>query len=469
MSKVLNMVSARNAVDPKTVNALREKFKGKSNTEMDEHRQSLETVMNAAFVQAGDDFDMSKVTGGPFTDSMSEADKVEKIIDLHSELTALETVQAERQSLQAVRDLIRDGEGGATEEELRQQAQPRRPQPISNTAMNFLHNEWGPRASAQPGMTGAGTYMTQHQQGSIVIPMNDIDPREYLAAVITTDAGWDPFVTRQPGFVPAISRPIQLLDILPMSLTDQHSIKYMMQTTRASAAKAVAEGAASDAATMVWTERLEEIAEISQHIPVTELQLEDEPQLRAVIDEDLRYMVRQFADGQILSGTGAANNIKGMLISRNNTDVLERDWTVAANKRSKQINDLRRAKTQIKLSGRAMANVYLVHDEIWDEIALSETTAAGYYLGSPATNFMERLWGLPVVPTDHLSKADAADSIGAVTLDTSWVRLWMRRGVHSEIGWNSDDFIKRQLTIRAGLRMAVQVRRPQAIVKLVMP
>ena len=30
-------------------------------------------------------------------------------------------------------------------------------------------------------------------------------------------------MTRQPGFVPAISRPIQILDTLPMSMTDQHS------------------------------------------------------------------------------------------------------------------------------------------------------------------------------------------------------------------------------------------------------
>ena len=467
MSKVLNLVSARNAVDPKTVNKMREKFQGKSNTEMDGHRQSLEAVLKGAFDQAGDAFDMSKVKGGPFAESMSEADKVEKIVDIHSELAALETVQSEREGMRAVRDLIRDGHGGADEADLQSRAS--RPQPPSNVAMNYLRNEWEPRASARPGTTGLGDYLSQHQNASVVVPMADMDPREYLAAVITTDAGWDPFVTRQPGFVPAISRPIQLLDILPMSMTDEHSIKYMMQTTRTDATAAVAEGAASAQATLVWTERLEQIAELSQHIPVTELQLEDEPQLRAIIDEDLRYMVRQYADGQVLSGSGAANNIRGMLIQRNATDVLTRDWTVAANKRSKQINDLRKAKTQIKLSGRAIANVYLIHDEIWDEIALSETASAGYYLGSPATNFMERLWGLPVVPTDHLTSADASDSIGAVTLDTSWVRLWMRRGVHSEIGWNADDFTKRQLTIRAGLRMAVQVRRPQAIVTLVMP
>ena len=92
---------------------------------------------------------------------------------------------------------------------------------------------------------------------------------------------------------------------------------------------------------------------------------------------------------------------------------------------------MRKAKTKCKLDGRCMPNVYYIHDNIWDEIALKDTSGSGYYLGSPATDFVERLWGLPVVPTDHLSDGTSANTIGAVVADTMYIRLWVRRGIHS--------------------------------------
>ena len=156
-------------------------------------------------------------------------------------------------------------------------------------------------------------------------------------------------------------------------------------------------------------------------------------------------------------------------MTRSGSSPSETDWTVAGSKRSDQISDLKKLKTSLILTGRCMPNVYVLHHNIWDEIALSETTSAGYYLGSPANEFQERIWGLRVVLSDHLDDGDTSGDVGAFCMDSMYLRQWMRQTIHSEIGLNGTDFVKRQLTIRAAIRACLQVRRPEAIGLMMMP
>ena len=443
------------AVDRATVDSAVTELRGSSLEALDTERTSIEGILAAAFEQSGDDIDLAKVETDDIKGTVKE--KAEKIVDLNSRLTGIEELSQETRNLADIRDGIQDrnrpGEGDNS-----QQGQ-RRPRRVSDLMYAQLSEESIDLSQQLGG-----------HRGAVQFNLDQMDPRDYLSATILTSAGWDPFVTRQPGFVPAISRPIQILDTLPMSMTDQHSLKYMMQTTRGvTAIVEKDEGTQSGEAEFVWTEVAEAIEEIPAHIPISEIQLEDEPQIRAVVDEDLRLAVLQRADGQVLNGTGVSPLIRGFLIARGTQAVTDYDWSVTTTKRDDQMGDLRKAKTKCRLAGRCMPNVYYIHDNIWDEVALKDTGGSGYYLGSPATDFVEKLWGLPVVPTDHLSDADASDSNGAVVADTMYIRLWVRRGIHSEIGWNADDFTKRLLTIRAAVRLGVQVRRPMAICKLNMP
>ena len=55
-------------------------------------------------------------------------------------------------------------------------------------------------------------------------------------ALMTTAAGYAPESIRLPGFVDMVTRPLQLVDIIPLSQTGQAVIKYMEETTRTHAA-----------------------------------------------------------------------------------------------------------------------------------------------------------------------------------------------------------------------------------------
>jgi len=467
------------AVSPVLVQKAIDEVKDFGDDRIKQEHEALEGVMDRVVEAAGPDFDLSadavgEIEGYGGKDS-SVTDRAARFVEHHSRLSGLQHVMTTRHGA---------AEAKAEFEQLREQALHARiaeagtPQAAkmqerlpSDLVFAELLNQFD-------GITMGDTLIrdviakTGDRGFQLETP---IDPARYLGATVTTSDGWDPFVTRQPGFTRFISRPLQVIDTLPMASTMQHSIKYMIQVVRTAPSDddmAVAEGALSTEAAMEWWEYDEPMRELAAHIPVTELQMEDVSQIRAIIDQDLRLMVLQSLDGELLTGPGTSDRILGITGSRTingtATTPLKRVWTKSSGSRSDQLKDLKRAKTQLKLSGRVMPNVIYMHDNVWDEIALKETQSAGFYLGSPATDFVTRIWSLPVVLTDHLSdqNTNTGTGINAIIADTMYLRHWSRRSIHSEIGRVADQFIRRTWTIRAGLRCCVQVRRPQAVLTM---
>lgn len=463
-------VGLRTAVHQSVVDATVAELDGKDIKALRTESDNIEKILDDVFKASGDDLDLTldavaKVEG--FDGSV--ADRATKIVEMHSRLAGVEQLIAGLHQAEEVRGEIRGIREQAGREVL-DRGQGNLPGRVRQAFMSdafYASIEEHAGEPIGPNFTVLDAYK---RSGGIMTLESSYDAQDYLAAVVTTSAGWDPFVQRQPGHTPSISRPLQVYQTLPMSGTDQHGIEYMVQSVRtATAVVEKAEGAESGEAAFEWTERTEPMREIPAHVPVTEIQLEDEPQVRAIIDMDLRLMVMQRLDGQLINGNGTTPNISSIRDTRSSVAALTQDWGVTGTTRNDQINDAKKHKTYLILNGRVMPNVYYLHHEIWDEISLAETTSAGYYLGSPAAEFAERLWGLPVVLTDHLSAATASNSVGGLLVDTMFTRLWVRRSIHSEIGLNGTDFTKRQLTIRAAIRACLQVRRPQAVLTFQMP
>ena len=464
----------RAATDPAVVTAALAELANSAPAALATERTAIEGSLSGVFTAAGDTLDLTLPAVAALEGfSGTVADRATKIVDLHSRLAAVAQLEGNYHRATEIRaDIQRSREDANRsvfdDPTYRGEVARVVRQTVTDRMLASLQEQHGTQSFAEAYRASGGSLRFEHE----------FDTTRYLAAVVTTAAGWDPFVERQPGDTPAISRPLQVYQTIPMSMTDQHSIKYMVQTTRtATAIVEKAEGAASGEAVMAWTERTENMREIPGHIPITEIQLEDEPQIRAIVDMDLRLMVMQRMDGQLVSGDAANqtadDNIAGIQAWRGGTADVNKpvpfEWAATSSVRNDQIDDAKKAKTKLILTGRVMPNRYYFHHEIWDEISLSETTAAGYYLGSPATAFQEMLWGLPVTPTDHLSSATASNTVGGMLVDNMYMRIWCRRALHSEIGLNSDDFTKRQLTIRAAVRCCLQVRRPQAVLLFDMP
>lgn len=269
-------------------------------------------------------------------------------------------------------------------------------------------------------------------------------------ALMTTAAGFAPESIRQPGFVEAPTRPIQLLDILPMATIGMDLVKYMEETTRTHAAAETAEGDTFAESEFAFTERSIPVEKITDSIPVTDEQLEDVAMIEGYLNTRLAFGVRQRLDRQCLLGNGTAPNLRGILnVAGIQTQAKGADPIMDA---------IYKAMVKIRLTGRAMPTHSNIHPLDMQEIRLTRTADGIYIFGSPMEAGPARLWGLPVIENDALTENTAL--VGS--FEPSWITLFEKRGIDIQVGYVGAQFGQGRRTIRADMRAALVVTRPAA-------
>ncbi len=267
-------------------------------------------------------------------------------------------------------------------------------------------------------------------------------------ALMSTTAGFAPESLRLPGFVEGVTRPIQLLDILPMGRVSQPSVPFMEETTRTHAAAEVAEGGAFAESTFAFSQRSTPVQKIGDSLPVTDEQLEDVALVETYINGRLAFGVRQRLDQQCMSGNGTAPNLRGIL----NTAGIQ----TAARGANPVMDAIYIAIINIMLTGRAQATHIVMHPRDFQRIRLTRTADGIYIYGSPLDAGPMRLWGLPVVLNDVLTEGTAL--VGA--FEPNFITLFERRGIDVQVGYVNAQFTQGLRTMRADVRAALAVFRP---------
>ena len=284
----------------------------------------------------------------------------------------------------------------------------------------------------------------------------DMLPSDMLAkgmqfkTLMTTSAGFAPESLRLPGYVEAVTRPLQLLDIIPMSPTGNSTIPYMEETTRTHAAAERAEGGAYAESTFAFTEQTSPVRKITDSLPVTDEQLADVLMRSGYINGRLTFGVRQRFDTQCYIGDGTAPNLRGVA----NVVGIQ-----AQAKSTDPVPDaFFKAMTKVRVGGRAVPTHNIMHPEDWQGIRLLRTTDGVYIWGSPSEAGAERLWGLPVVQNE----ARAAGSGMVGSFQPAWISAFERSGVDVQVGYVGTQFTEGKRTVRADMRAALVVFRPAA-------
>ncbi len=298
-------------------------------------------------------------------------------------------------------------------------------------------------------------------KGGITLSFEDAWPTDVLGkstgfdtlgskALLARTAGYAPESIRAPGFVEAITRPIQLLDIIPTGRTGQAAYKYMEETTRTHAAAERAEAAAFAESTFLFTERSVPVEKITDSVPVTDEQLEDVEMMSGYINGRLTFGIRQRLDLQVIAGDGAAPNLRGLKnVSGIQTHAKGADPVPDA---------FYKAMTKIRLVGRATPTHHVMHPNDWQRIRLLRTPDGVYIWGSPSQDVVERLWGLPVVQQD----ADVEGRGYTGSFMPMYCTLFERRGVDIQVGYVGNQFLQGMRTVRGDMRAVMVWLRPAA-------
>ena len=297
--------------------------------------------------------------------------------------------------------------------------------------------------------------------GGISLTYDDLWPSDMLAkgaafdtlgskALMSRAAGFAPESIRAPGFVEAATRPIQLLDIIPMFQTDQATYKYMEETLRQHGAGSRGEGADYAESAFAFTERNSPVMKITDSLPVTDEQLTDVPSMNGYIDSRLTFGVRQKLDALTVIGDGADPNLRGL---KNVAGIQSQAADPTA-----PMDAFYKSMTKVRLGGRATPTHHVMHPNDWQNIRLTRTIDGIYIFGSPTDAGPERLWGLPVVQQD----ADDQGRGYTGSFLPMFVSMFERQGVDIQIGYVGTQFAQGKRTVRADMRAALVWFRPAA-------
>lgn len=275
-----------------------------------------------------------------------------------------------------------------------------------------------------------------------------------VKTLFETTAGFEPESVRSGLLVEKATRPITVTDLIPSFTINQAAFVYMEETTRTHAAAETAEGALYPESTFEWTEMTSVVRKIADSIPVTDEQLEDEDQVRSLLDQRLRFGLRQRLDLQILIGDGIAPNLLGI-----NNKVGIQTQALGVDDR---ITAFAKALTKIRFTGRAVPSGAVFHPNDWQEFVLLKNTNGDFLFGNPFSGpGPQTLLGVPVAMSDGQT-----EGTGLVGDFANFSRIDDRRGVVVQTGYVGTQFTEGKVTLRADLRVAFTVTRAAAFVQI---
>lgn len=290
-------------------------------------------------------------------------------------------------------------------------------------------------------------------------------PDAMKATFDTTAAGLDTsrnYVTPPGGLVLIEQQRLTIRDLLPVGQTVQNTVYFPKETVYTNAAGMVAEEGEKPEATLDIESSSAPVKKIAVLIKVSDEMWDDFPMLRDYVNSRLRFMVEQREEDQLLNGSGAGNNITGILNSSPQTYALTGGESIA--------NAIHKAMTKIKVPASNVGGYnpsgIVIHPTDWQAVRLSTDDNNQYYGGGPFTGAYgnggglapDRLWGLPVVVTTAIAENTAL--VGDFRLGA---QIFQRTGIDVKtFDQNEDDVNFNRKTIRVEERLALAVYRPSA-------
>jgi len=246
--------------------------------------------------------------------------------------------------------------------------------------------------------------------------------------------------------------------------TTSNMIEWLRQTTRVTGAGAVGEFADTSDTTLgkpegtaVWERVQSPVTTIAVHVAVTNQQLDDAPEIRSVIDEDLRFEIEEELNRQVLLGAGSNDDLYGLLDQSTNTVA----YVPATPTHDNIMDALLDAWVHIKVDREPNPTGVLLNIADFYRARTAKADGTGEYLMGPPSQMGQLvLWGWPLVPTNNVTEGTG------LVANFQMARLHVRQDSTIRLGYAHNDFLANRVRLLAELRAALTVRRPAAFCKV---
>lgn len=270
-----------------------------------------------------------------------------------------------------------------------------------------------------------------------------------LKTTMSTSAGFAQESRRTGRVVLTGTRPITMMDLLPITPIDIDTPLWMEETTFTNNAAPVAEAAAKSESALAFTQRSQACEVIAHILPVTEQQLDVEPMIQSLIENRLVLQLDLATETQMVTGDGVSPNLLGYLNKPAiQTQALGADTVPDA---------VFKAMVKVRVTGQAEPTAFVVHPNDWQTVRLLKDTTGQYIWGNPSIAGPESIFGLAVVQAQAIT-----ENTGLVGSFAMYSELFERWGVRVDVGWINDNFSKNLRTIRVERRCALAIYRATA-------
>ena len=283
-----------------------------------------------------------------------------------------------------------------------------------------------------------------------------------------TGAGMDPLVTQyDTRFVTAVRRRLTVADLMPnTTLTSARAVTYFIEGALEGDFANVAENATKPQMHFADpTSVTEALKKIAGYIKESDEMVEDFGFMIGAINGRLLYQLALREEGQLLSGDGTGQNLRGLL-NRSGIQTMG----LSTDLKSGNLDTIYKAITAVETGSGFTADGIVINPTDYQNLRLMKDANQQYYGGGPFTGtygvggIMERppIWGVRTVVTPAIT---AGTVLVAAFQPSS--EIYRKGGVRVEsTNSNEADFINNRVTIRVEERLLLAVRYPAALVKV---
>jgi HK97 family phage major capsid protein len=332
------------------------------------------------------------------------------------------------------------------------------------------------------GSVPGGQFTKQHRVNATPVGVKSLVRPMGQKALVTgaSDTSGGAFVRAddlglQVGLEP-FQRPLTLRQLVTNGATSSDSIEYVRVTSITNNAAPVAEATSSAVPTapeaggalvnvtgggykpesgLAVARYSTPVRTIAHWIPVTKRAIADAAQMVTLIDGFLEYGLEEELEDQMIAGDGSGENFEGLA----NVSGVQAQ---AYDTENGLLTTLRKAKTKVRLVGRAIPSAYVVNPADLETIDLLQDNEARYYGSGPfASGEAPSLWGLPIVESEAVPAGTAY--VGDWTKAVLWDR---QQSTITTTDSHGDFFVRNLVAILAEMRAAFGVLQPNAFVEI---
>jgi HK97 family phage major capsid protein len=269
--------------------------------------------------------------------------------------------------------------------------------------------------------------------------------------------------------IPAIEPdPNPALDLVDSINTDQNTYYFLQESSTNNAAEK-AEAAAAPEDAFTYTAVTAPVRKFITTLPITAELLEDQAGARAYFDGRLPNHVMQRLEKQFLVGGGVAPDIKGLTQHAGINTITYTAGAYPANVGGKLRTILQGIK-DIEVNGKLAPDAILMSPAAYEALAGQVDGNNNFMLGASASSGSPTIWGLPVVKSSQIGGAVSTtiDVVVGKFGGSLAANHIFRRGMELQISDSAadGDFGKDILTVKASLRYALAVYKPQAFTRI---